>query len=180
MSAAFLVAMTNLTRVHKEGWPGLIQCVHIIVGYQAARAQGILSNCICSQEAERDTGIWLTSFPSPSQGIVPSMFRASTQISPIKKLSQPLAEVCFLGDLEPIKWAVYLGLGLGVNLHSGTLAQTLGTPQLYTTKCGLLTFSEFYLYECMDMCTGEGQKRGDLEVEFQVLVSSLVGVVGTN
>lgn len=34
--------------------------------------------------------------PSPSQGIVPSMFRTSTQISPIKKLSQPLAEVCFL------------------------------------------------------------------------------------
>lgn len=33
--------------------------------------------------------------------------------------------------------------------------------------------------ECMDMCTSEGQKRGVLEVEFQVLVSSLIGVVGT-
>lgn len=28
------------------------------------------------------------------------------------------------------------------------------------------------------MCTSEGQKRGVLEVEFQVLVSSLIGVVG--
>lgn len=151
--------MTNLTRVHKEGWPGLIQCMHIIVGCQAARAQGILSHCICSQEAERDTGTWLTS-PSPSQGIVPSMFRTSTQISPIKKLSQPLAEVCFLGDLEPIKWAVYLDLGLGVNLHSGTLARTLGTPQLYTTKCGLLTFSEFYLYVSVWTCVQVKARRG--------------------
>lgn len=108
------------------------------------------------------------------------MFRTSTQISPIKKLSQPLAEVCFLGDLEPIKWAVNLDLGLGVNLYSGILARTLGTPQLYTTKCGLLTFSEFYLYVSVHihMCTSEGQKRGVLEVEFQVLVSSLIGVVG--
>lgn len=76
--------------------------------------------------------------------MAPPMFKASTQTSPIKKLSQPLEEVCLLGDLEPIKWALYIDLGLGVNLHTGTLARTLGTPQLYTTKCGLLTFSEFY------------------------------------
>lgn len=97
--------------------------------------------------------------PSPSQGIVPSMFRTSTQISPIKKLSQPPAEVCFLGDVEPIKWAANLDLGLGVN-HSGTLARTLGTPQLYTTKCGLLTFSEFYLYVSAWTCVQVKARRG--------------------
>lgn len=112
--------------------------------------------------------------------MVPPIFRASTQISPIKKLSQPLTEVCHLGHLGPIKWALYIDLCLGVNLHSGTLARTLGTPQLYTTKVWFTyLFWILFLCECMDMCTREGLKRGILEVEFQVLVSSLIGVVGT-
>lgn len=84
--------------------------------------------------------------------MVPPIFRASTHISPTKKLSQPLTEVCLLGYLGPIKWALYIDLGLGVNLHSGTLARTLGTPQLYTPKCGLLTFSEFYFYVSVWTC----------------------------
>lgn len=113
-----------------------------------------------SRERHRYLAHFFSLSPSPSQGIVPSMFRASTQISPIKKLAQPLAEVCFLGGLEPIKWAAYRDLGLGVNLHSGTLARTLGIPQLYTAKCGLLTFSEFYLCVSVWTCVQVKARRG--------------------
>lgn len=90
---------------HKEGWPGLILCRYIIVGHHAARAQGIWSHCTCSEEAERDTCTRFTFSFSLSPSPQP-MF------SPIKKLLQPLPEVCLLGDLDPTKWAVYIDLGV--------------------------------------------------------------------